>query len=206
MPDYHYQRVEWKRFRDRCIARAGNVCERCDATGILQVHHPEYVDGKLPWDYPIEFCEVICRRCHAEVHGKIKPRGGWTIICSDLDRNEPSDPVPCENCGLDVTWHFTLHHPSWGEIIVGSECAENLSLGPEITRLKSFSRRLETFMVSPRWRKTPKGQRITYQGHSILVFSKNGKYHLKIDEDFGTLSYRTLQAALQRAFLKVDSL
>ena len=59
VPDYDYQRVEWKRFRDKCIARAGNVCERCDATGILQVHHPEYVDGKLPWDYPIEFCEVI---------------------------------------------------------------------------------------------------------------------------------------------------
>ena len=147
LTSYNYKRKEWLRYRDACLKNANYACERCQRTElILQVHHPEYVRGLQPWEYPIEFSEVLCRRCHAEIHGKIKPSGGWTILYSDLDNNEPSDPIPCEHCGTEIRWHFTLYHPDWGEIIVGSECAENLSLGPEIKKLKSFQRRLRTFI------------------------------------------------------------
>lgn len=206
MASYNYKRKEWLKYRDACLNRAGYACERCKRFGvILQVHHPEYVRDRQPWEYPVEYGEVLCRRCHAEIHGKIKPSGGWTILFSDLDYNEPSDPIPCENCGLEIQWHFTVYHPEWGEIIVGSECAENLSLGPEIKKLKSFHRRLRTFTVSPRWTPTAKGYRIRYQDHSALVYKKGMSYRLKIDGEWGTMSYKTLDEAKRRAFLKIDS-
>jgi len=206
-PSYGYKRKEWRLFRDKCLTRAGFQCERCGRKDvILQVHHPGYVDGRDPWDYPVEYCEIVCRGCHAEIHGKIKPSGGWTILYSDLDNNEPSDPIPCENCGLAITWHFTIYHPEWGEIIVGSECAENLSLGPEINKLKSFQRRLRTFVVSPRWKQTPKGFRIIHEGHSILVYRRGAKYRLKIDDEWGTMDFTSLDDAKERAFLKIHQL
>jgi hypothetical protein len=206
LTSYIYKRKEWLRYREACLKNAGYACERCLRTDvILQVHHPEYVSGKQPWEYPIEFSEVLCRRCHAEIHGIIKPSGGWTILYSDLDNNEPSDPIACENCGEEIRWHFTIYHPEWGEIVVGSECAENLSLGPEIKKLKSFQRRLQTFIVSPRWTQSPKGYWITYQGHSALVYKSGNFYRLKIDNKWGEKNYRTIEDAKHRAFLKINS-
>ena len=207
MSSYLYKRSQWLAFRAKCLRRAGYVCERCKRGDVvLQIHHDHYAPGRLPWQYPVEFCEVVCRRCHAEIHGIIKPSGGWAIICSDLDNNEPSDPIPCENCGLDVTWHFTVYHPTWGVIVVGSECAENLSLGPEIKKLKSHQRRLETFIVSPRWKETPKGCRINYQGYDVLVYRSKDKFRLKINDDWGERNYDTLEAAKTQAFVRIDHL
>jgi hypothetical protein len=204
---YSYRKKKWLSFREDCLRHAGYKCERCERSDvILQVHHPEYVSGLEPWEYSIEFCEVVCRRCHAEIHGKIKPSGGWIILHSDLDDNEPSDAIPCEHCGLDITWHFTIYHPDWGEIVVGSECAENLSLGPEIKALKSFRRRLQTFIVSPRWRPTPKGVRISHDDHSVLVYRQGKNYRLKIDDDWGELTFASENEAKERAFRKIEQM
>jgi len=206
MTKNYYSKKEWKRYREKCLKEAGYACERCSRSGILQIHHPEYVDGLKPWEYPIEFCEVLCRKCHAEIHGKIPPSGGWEILHSDLDDNEPSDPIPCAYCGTEIRWHFTIYHPEWGEMIVGSECAENLSLGPDVKELKSYNRRLRTFLVSPRWVATRKGYRITYQGYSILIYRKDKYFRIKINEKWGRLNFDSLDEAKKRAFEVVNQL
>ncbi|MGE4560532.1 MAG: HNH endonuclease [Desulfobulbus sp.] len=195
---------EWKKYREICLEKAGHCCERCSRQGILQIHHPDYKEGLKPWEYPVEFCEVLCRKCHAEIHGKIPPSGGWEILHSDLEDNHPSDTMPCDYCNTDITWHFTIYHPEWGEMVVGSECAENLSLGTEVKILKSYQRRLRTFIVSPRWIETKKGFRITYQDYSILIFRKGNKYRIKIDNEWGKLEYEFLEEAKVRAFKVVD--
>ena len=110
----YYHRKEWIRFRSLCLERAGHACERCYRTGILQIHHPDYKPGLKPWEYPVEFCEVLCRKCHAEIHGHIPPSGGWEILYSDLEANEPSETIQCGYCNTDIQWHFTIYHPDWG--------------------------------------------------------------------------------------------
>lgn len=197
---YPYKRNEWLNYREECLKKADFRCERCGRCGILQVHHPEYLPGRQPWQYPVWSCEVLCRVCHAEEHGKIPPRSGWIILDSGLDRNEPSDPIPCANCDTEIRWHFTIFHPDWGEWVVGSECAENLSLGPEVKLIKSYNRRLRTFIGSPRWKKTPKGWSIRQNGHRVIVYRKNGLYRLKIGQKFGRADYTTEAAAKQKAF------
>ena len=199
-----YHRKEWKKFRELCLKEADYKCERCKRSGILQIHHPEYKEGLKPWEYPLGFCEVLCRRCHADIHGKIPPTGGWEIIHSDLEDNEPSDPIPCAYCGAEIRWHFTIYHPRWGEMVVGSECAENLSLGPDVKLLKSYHRRLRTFIVSPRWVSTKKGLRITYRGYYIFIYRRYGRYRLKIDNKWGRIDYNTLEDAKKSAFKVVN--
>lgn len=203
-----YGRKEWFAYRAECIANADGVCKKCGRgsleNAILQVHHPTYIDGRKPWEYPAAFCEVLCRGCHAEKHGIILPRSGWNVICSDLDRNEPSDPVPCANCTREVQWHVTIYHPAWGEAIVGSECGDKLSLGAELSALKSYNRRMNAFIASPRWKPTPKGSSIRQDGLKILVFERDGAYRVKIGDRWGEISFQTSSGAKQRVFEFVE--
>ena len=96
----------------------------------------------------------------------------------------PSAAIECGNptCQRPVTWHVTIYHPEWGELVVGSECAENLSLGPEWKAIKSYHRRMKAFIASPRWQPTPKGCRIEENGYSALVFRKGNEFKIKISK------------------------
>jgi 5-methylcytosine-specific restriction endonuclease McrA len=55
----------WKRVRREALERAGNKCQRCSASGPLDVHHRTYkrLGGELPSDL-----QVLCRTCHDAVH------------------------------------------------------------------------------------------------------------------------------------------
>lgn len=200
-----YTKPEWKAYRANCLEKAGYACERCGKGETLQVHHPKYLSGRKPWDYPIEFCEVLCRGCHAAEHGIIMPREGWTILESDYENNEPSEPVPCANCGIDVTWHVRIYHPEWGETIVGSTCGENLSLGPEFTAMRSFRSRLRTFLCSPKWVETPGGLHISTQDGDVSVWDMPGGIRLEIDYQWGSMTFTDPEEAKIRAFKVLDN-
>ena len=72
---YHSQ--AWKRCRDAYAKAAGGLCERCLAKGLYNpgeiVHHkvaltPDNIRNPavaLAWDN----LELVCRNCHAELHG-----------------------------------------------------------------------------------------------------------------------------------------
>ncbi len=199
-----YHRKEWIAYRATCIKEADGVCKRCGRNDLLQVHHPTYITGRKPWQYPMAHCEVLCRECHAREHGKILPKDGWQIIHSDLEDNEPSDPVPCANCDREIRWHVTVYHPEWGETIVGTECAENLSLGSEMVALLSYHRRMHAFVVSPRWKPTRNGFVVQQKGCYIFVYEKNGAYWIRINAKWGKIPYSTLTAAKQKAFEVVE--
>lgn len=67
---YHEQlkTKEWEQRRKEIIELAGNKCNRCSGTEILQVHHKKYRKGKLAWEYPDEDLECLCRKCHKKHH------------------------------------------------------------------------------------------------------------------------------------------
>jgi len=35
----------------------------------LHCHHNYYVEGKLPWEYPLEAMTTLCEVCHERLHG-----------------------------------------------------------------------------------------------------------------------------------------
>jgi hypothetical protein len=44
---------------------------RCEAKDRpLHVHHKYYLEGKMPWEYPVGAFEILCEKCHAAHHGK----------------------------------------------------------------------------------------------------------------------------------------
>lgn len=55
----------WQRRRLQVFNRADFTCELCgDTTTELQVHHLRYVQGRMPWEYPLADLCCLCRPCH----------------------------------------------------------------------------------------------------------------------------------------------
>nr|VFK49489.1 MAG: hypothetical protein BECKTC1821D_GA0114238_10796 [Candidatus Kentron sp. TC] len=123
-----YRSNRWIEFREELIELDGGACVRCgrrrDDGAVLQVHHKEYLKGKAPWEYPFGFFETLCRRCHAEEHGKIRPESGWEYVGEDdlggLYGN-------CERCATEIRYVFFVQHPKWEPMAVGTICCDDLT-------------------------------------------------------------------------------
>lgn len=72
----YYQPVEdtEKRLRQKYNSMSRLLPTYHNIYRILQVHHTYYIDGKLPWDYPKEDLQTLCKDCHIEVHLNTKIR------------------------------------------------------------------------------------------------------------------------------------
>lgn len=58
----------WQRRAAEIKSAANWKCENplCEADTELQVHHPFYVKGWEPWDYPPSLLICLCDKCHQE--------------------------------------------------------------------------------------------------------------------------------------------
>lgn len=173
-----YRSASWKEKRKHILIRDGYRCYHCGEVKDekkLQVHHLFYLDNRKIWDYPDETLITLCKRCHAEQHGKIRPSSGWEYLCFE----DLGDLVgECEYCHTDIRYEHYIYHPDWGELIVGSLCADKLTSTNEAStkeeEKKRYANRMKRFIRSPRWKysKTKCGYiiyRIKQEDYKILI-------------------------------------
>lgn len=58
----------WLEKRDRIINRDFHMCQDCMSGKNLQVHHKNYIEGRMAWDYSDIYLITLCRKCHEERH------------------------------------------------------------------------------------------------------------------------------------------
>lgn len=77
-----YRRKEWKDKRLALIEER-KACESCGETDDLQVHHPHYEKGKMPWEY--DNLQVLCNPCHrkADIARKMQFVNGSHPVASN---------------------------------------------------------------------------------------------------------------------------
>ncbi len=63
---------QWYLKRRAALGRAGKQCERCQASGALEVHHLRY--DRLGYEEPEDLL-VLCPPCHAEADRERKDEG-----------------------------------------------------------------------------------------------------------------------------------
>lgn len=196
-----YSSVEWKAYRSACLEKVGHRCEIChrDCKSVcLQVHHPHYNNIAMPWEYSMDFVQVICKGCHAVEHGIIKPLSGWTLIRSDWEEGEPSGETWCAHCGTSMKWHNDLYHCDWGVITVGYDCAAKLG-NRKAWELRKLYLAARTFVNSPRWKRTSRGY--IYKSKRVFILKRNETdYRLKIRGQWGRMRYGTLDDAKRKSF------
>ena len=152
----HSKKKFWNRFRQEILDFDGRRCGRCNGAEsdhvVLQVHHKRYVSGRAIWDYPTEDCETLCRGCHAREHNKIEPDSGWSY---EFDDDTGSLGEECEWCGADIRYVYTISHPKWPSMQVGTDCSDRLTQTAHASN-KMADRRREVarrkrFLSSVRW-------------------------------------------------------
>lgn len=59
----------WQKKRLENLELADWECTNCgNKDNQLQVHHKQYIKGKNPWEYDNEQLQVLCNKCHGEMH------------------------------------------------------------------------------------------------------------------------------------------
>lgn len=58
----------WKAFRTFVLKVRGERCEACGATHCLQVHHLQYRNNAMAWEYTCNEVVVLCKDCHKKIH------------------------------------------------------------------------------------------------------------------------------------------
>lgn len=88
------QHPKWMKLRMKIWERANSSCEHegCtynyDEKNPLDVHHIGYEKGKMPWEYPLDKFELLCRKHHSERHRH-----------SNLKVGNSDKYKSCGNCG-----------------------------------------------------------------------------------------------------------
>jgi hypothetical protein len=206
-----YRHKEWKAYREQQIKLHDGRCAHCLGTSdevILQVHHLNYVSGRMPWEYPLDECEVLCRGCHAKEHGIIKPSKDW--LSFGFDDLGGLDGV-CDRCQKELRYAHMVSHPLWGTMIVGEKCADRLTestVGTEgHAEFLNYVQRRKTFVDSSRWKTTDVGVRsIRRLDILIEIFGiQDGPFLIHLNGRKGKVEHPTLLDAQISAFDFVES-
>lgn len=205
-----YRNSQWLNFRNEVIEIDGETCLHCGKKksegAILQVHHKVYRTGLRPWEYSLKDCETVCKGCHAELHGKIKPKTGWEYIAEE----DLGDLVgECNHCGNSLRYLFTIFHENWGCLEVGTYCCDTLTESESASAFARAQKRRESratrFLESNRWKLKNGIFTIKQSGFSVDIYLSENKYMIAINNKHGKATYRTSTEAKLRIFSFIES-
>lgn len=205
-----YRNKQWIEFRNEVIELDGHVCSHCGRAksegAILQVHHKNYYRGTKPWEYPLKECETVCKACHAEIHGKIKPRSGWEYLAEE----DLGDLIgECNHCGSSLRYLFTIFHENWGCLEVGTICCDTLTESESASAYARAQKRREgrakRFIESSRWKIDNGIFRIKQSGFPIEIHHIENQYRIVMNEIKGKAKYRTATEAKIKIFQFIES-
>lgn len=213
-----YRDRKWYEKRRQIIKRDNNTCcrcKRCLPEEQLQVHHLHYFEGRKPWEYEDFELITLCKHCHAEEHGHVKPTSGWQYEgMEDLE-----DLVgECDNCHQAIRYAHLMSHQDWGFMTVGSQCAENLTseygLPEREEEAKRLAQRYRRYLNSPKWKHRKNGYFMDFDDYYIKIWDHSNFCNLEIvfslwnrhtlEHRYEKLSskkkYATLESAKTQAF------
>jgi hypothetical protein len=148
-----YRKKEWKELRLAAIEHVGELCEACGKTSksgaTLQLHHKKYISGRLPWEYSFSELSVLCKGCHAEIHGKIFATSNWAVQGDPNDLGELSGN--CDFCGTELRFEHFISHELWGDMTVGTNCADFLCETKDATAQRKLLERKSRFFNPKKW-------------------------------------------------------
>lgn len=179
-----YRKKAWREKREEILQRDNYMCQCCgrhaSESVVLHVHHLTYIRGCQPWDYPAYALQTLCAGCHSGEHGHTMPKDGW-IYDEEYD-TEDYGAEQCQLCNTDLRYVHVLHHPNWGMIMVGCECAQSLlscAIAEENRKERtSRLRKYKTFMESPKWKCRKNGVFYEKEGVIFAIWDNHSYFSL----------------------------
>lgn len=83
--DYEDQLLDprWKAKRQEIIDRDWGMCQKCMTSKNLDVHHKQYITGRMAWEYEDFYLITLCRTCHLEEHQTKEIKVGGPDLVSE---------------------------------------------------------------------------------------------------------------------------
>lgn len=204
-----YTKSEWKNFRDELIELDGFKCRDCGRNSkevVLQVHHKNYIKGRLPWEYPLSECETLCRGCHSSKHGITRPQIGWEFIGQE-DLGDLNGT--CENCGATIRHSFLIQHENWGAMEVGTFCCDKLTdtnlASNMLESQTSFKSRKQRFINSKRWNSDNSKHSISQGSFKVEITPKDNSFFITIHGQSSKKKYESIEVAKAKVFDVIES-
>ncbi len=203
---YSYKNKRWIDFKERIVAIDNDACVRCGKSrkdgAILQVHHKCYIKGKALWEYHEDDLETLCKGCHAEEHGIIRPRIGWDHAYT----NDLEDLVgECEVCHTNIRYEYLITHPTWEDMVVGTNCCDNLTGTLIASEHHKFEERLKRFYKSNRWVSDDTNLFIRQKRIDVTIFPVADKYKIKMGTAEGKETYCSIRDAQRKIFEFIEN-
>jgi hypothetical protein len=206
-----YRKSQWKIFRQGVIELDDYKCRQCGRGQdevTLQVHHKEYKSGLKAWEYPTADCLTLCKGCHAQIHGIIQPSFGWEYI-GDEDLGDLIGTCENRSCGSNMRYSYTVFHPQWGTLEVGTVCCDHLTDSKIASNLKEsqlkFEGRRQRFLNSKRWTTDRHVHKLKQGLFDIEVFEVENQFSLRINGDRSKIRHESSAAAKERVFEVIES-
>lgn len=198
-----YRTADWRAFRDKIIERDGRGCVRCLRTPdqdrvTLQVHHTQYLPKRLPWEYPEELCETLCKHCHAIEHGLVRPTRDWEHLgFEDLGGLNGT----CDLCGTSIRYVYLVHHAKWPAMEVGETCCDHMTGTTFASEYHRYLDRVESFVSSSRWQTDTNGnQWIMQRGIKLGIVADGTAFKISMANVEGKLTFANREDAKIRAY------
>lgn len=200
-----YKSKEWFDFRSRLIRLRASTCEQCGKAPpmhvVFQIHHLTYKQDSFPWQYDDDEVMLVCKGCHAKLHGRIQPTSGWQL---DYEDDLGSQDGECDCCGREIRYAFYVSHEDWPSLTVGSGCCDRLTESSEGSYRKAFFERLARFSNSKCWTESGNSFSRTYKGFGVTVMYLSGKWMLKISSRKGSIQYESRREAEKAALKRIE--
>lgn len=185
-----YTNDNWFKFSNSIMKRDSFKCLKCGRGKrevVLQTHHKVYRPNLEPWEYPSSDCITLCKGCHAEHHGLIEPKTGWTLISID-DLGGLYGICEKNGCGNDIRYEHLIYHPKFGYKAVGSTCVEFLTREDQylsLDVLKVF-KKVSSFVQDSDWdigytkKNDTRYYYTIHMHHQIRIYGDKGYYSFQV--------------------------
>lgn len=58
----------WITLRREILLRDYSMCRKCFSCENLHVHHKQYIEGRMAWEYDHLYLITLCEKCHKKEH------------------------------------------------------------------------------------------------------------------------------------------
>ncbi len=138
------------------------------------------------------------------------PHRGWLIAGNAVDGGSPVHR--CEMCNKpDIRYLHPVTHPDYGDLIVGSECADKMTMDArakyERHNLEKTKNKRQHFIRNG-WQQTHKNvwQRTYHHSWDVKIINHNNYYRYCVLNNIRPWHFKTLDDAKNAAFDYINKL
>lgn len=117
-------------------------------------------------------------------------------------------------CSEPIRYVFTVFHPQWGTVDVGTNCCDRMTGTQDASEQRRYAERLDRFLRSPKWVRPCRGPgwhprdlgcHIALHGFAVRIYPVGRDFRIAINGRSGARRFASEDSAKRHAFHVIHS-